>query len=106
MIINDKDSVFAECEKLGEAAVRAMIDAGNFGGNSTFPRQWLLEKADDRLRRREAEERERNERALAAAKQSAAASEQAALAAKDSARWTMWAAVVALLSLVVQHFTK
>ena len=106
MILNDKDTVFAECEKLGEAAVRAMVDAGSFGGHSAFHRQWLLEKSDERLSQRETEERQRNERALAAAEQSAAASERAAMAARDSARWTMWAAVVALLSIVVQNFTK
>ena len=106
MILNDKNSVFAECEKLGEAAVRAMVDAESFGNHSAFHRQWLIEKADERSRLRETEERQRNERALAAAEKSAAASERAAMAARDSARWTMWAAVVALLSIVVSHFAK
>ena len=106
MILDDKESVYAACEKLGEVAVRSMVDAGSFGGHSAFHRQWLLEKADERLRQKEREERGHNERAVAAAEHSATASEKAALAARDSARWTMWAAVVALLSIIVQHFTK
>jgi hypothetical protein len=106
MQLDDKNSVYAECEKLGESAVRSMVEAGSFGGHSAYHRQWLLEKAEERLRMREAEDKERNERALAAAESSAAASERAALSAKDSARWTMWAAVIALLSIVVQQFLK
>ena len=106
MILDSKDTVYAECERLGETAVRSMVDAGNFGGHSAFHRQWLLEKADERLRKKEQEETERNERAATAAEQSASAAERAAVAARESARWTMWAAVVALVSILVQHFTK
>jgi hypothetical protein len=110
MIIDDKNSVFAECEKLGEAVVRAKVDAGSFGNHSAFPRQWLIEKADERSRQREAEERQRNERALTAAEKSASSSERAAIAARDSARWTMWTAIVAIfsivVSIVVSHFSK
>ncbi len=106
MILNDKNNVYAECEKLGESAVRAMVEAGQFGGHSAFHRQWLLEKADERLRQKEMEDRERNDRALAAAEKSAAASEKASLAAKESARWTMWAAIAALLSIIVTYLIK
>ena len=106
MILDNKDSVYATCEKLGEAAVRSKIDAGDFGGHSAFPRQWLLEKADEHIRQNEQEVAERNKRAVAAAEQSAAAAERAALAARDSARWTMWAAIVALVSILAQYFKK
>ncbi len=106
MILNDKEAVYSECEKLGEAAVHSMVDAGNFGGHSAFHRQWLLEKAHARLREKEQQETERSERAVAAAEQSAAASERAAVAAKESARWTMGAALVALLAVIVQYLTK
>ena len=98
--------MYGECEKLGEAEVRSKIDAGEFGGHSAFPRQWLLEKADERLRQKEREETERSERAISAAEQSAFTAERAAIAARNSARWTMWAAVIALLSIIVQYLTK
>ena len=106
MILDDKNAVFAECEKLGEIAVRAKLEAGNFGRFSAFHLEWLHQKAEDRLRQQFAEERERAERAIAAAEKSAHASQQAAMAARDSARWTMWAAIVALVSILAQHYIK
>jgi len=106
MILNDQQTVYADCEKAGETAIRALVDAGNFGGHSAFYRQWLLEKADERRRQQETEANERNIRAIAAAEKSATAAERAAIAARDSARWTMWAAIVALLSIVLQYFAK
>ena len=45
MIFKDKGTAWAECEKLGEAAVQANLDAGFYGMTSALPRQWLLEKA-------------------------------------------------------------
>ena len=42
MEVNNRDSVWAECEKLGEAAVRARIDSGAFGAQSLLPREWLI----------------------------------------------------------------
>ena len=106
MNIDDKNSVYTECDNLGESAVRAKVDAGHFGVNASLPLQWLNEKSEERLRVREAEDRIRNERALAAAEMSAASSERAALSAKVSARWTMLAALIALLSIVVQQLFK
>lgn len=63
MILNDKESVFAECEKLGEACIRAAVDANSYGINSALPRQWLLEKAEERRSQMETEARQQtNER--------------------------------------------
>ena len=101
MELGNRDSVWRSCEELGEAAVRARIDSGSFGSQSLLPREWLLEQAEKRRATKETEERERNQRALAAAEASARASEQAAEASRKSARWTMWAAVAALLSAAV-----
>lgn len=110
MILNDKESVWAECEKLGETAVQAKIDAGEFGAHTALPRQWLSEKQEKRRLEKEAEDRRRSDRVLAAAEASARASEKAAEAAQRSAKWTMWAAVAALLSAIipaiVQYLTR
>ena len=48
MILDDKVSVWAECEKLGEIAVQAKIDAGEFGEHTAFPRQWFSERYEKR----------------------------------------------------------
>lgn len=106
MIVNDKESVWAECEKLGEIAVQAKIDAGEFGGHTAFPRQWLSEKYEKRRMEKETEDRARSDRALAAAEASAHASEKAAEAAQQSAKWTMWAAIAALLSAIIPAIAK
>lgn len=103
----DKEEIYAECEKLGEVSIRAQVKAASQGGSISFhKRTWLEEKDTERNRLREIEEREQNNRALAAAEKSAAASERAAIAAKESARWTMWAAIVALTAIIMQYFTK
>ena len=70
----------------------------------------LIQQEETRLAQRAAEEQERNRRALAAAEASARASELAADASLKSARWTMWAAIAAFLSVVIsawlQYFRK
>ena len=56
MILDDKESVWAEREKLGEIAVQAMIDAGEFGEHTALPRQWLSERYEKRRLDKEAED--------------------------------------------------
>jgi len=103
VIINDRASVWADCEKRGEAEVRAQVDAGTYGMVSTLPREWLHEKAEERRIKRETEQQEVAQRAVAAAEASARAAEAAANAARKSERWTMYLVIAALLSIVVQY---
>ena len=106
MEFGNRVSVWASCADLGVTAVRAQVQAGSFGAQSAFPIEWLLEQEQVRHKAREAEERERNARAWAAAESSARASEQAAEALLRSTRWTMWAGVAALLSAAVSALTQ
>ena len=110
MELGSKESVWTECQAMGEAAVKARLEAGSFGGFSLLPKQWLLEKEAERQALREAEDRARNDRTMAASEASARASEKAAEASLLSARWTMWAAIAALASvvmpLIAQYFAK
>lgn len=106
MDLNNNESVWAECEKLGEPAVQARLVNGDFGEHSTLPQQWLLECQAERRAAKEAEDNERNKRALAASEASARASETAAEASRQSARWTMWAAIAAFLSVIIPAITQ
>lgn len=106
MILSDKETVFAECDELGEVTVRAKLEAGNFDRFSEFHREWLHQKAEERFRQEVAEERERAERAILAAERSALATQQAALAASGAARWAMWAVIIAVTSLLTQYLTR
>jgi len=101
MELNNRESVWAECQELGEAAVRARLANGSFGTLGILPNEWLLEQEEKRRATKEAANSERNERTLAASEASARSSEKAAEASLRSARWTMWAAIAAFLSVVV-----
>ncbi len=94
----------ATCEELGEAEVRTRLETNQWGNRAALARKWLHLQEEMRMVARE----ERADRALAAAEISAKAAEDAAKISQDSAdaarisaRWTFWAAVIALLTVAV-----
>src|SRR5258708_16022001 len=72
------EDVRRECEKLGEAVVQAKLESEHFGTGKAFAWEWLLEQHYRRRREGESQERERAERALKAAEDSASAARAAA----------------------------
>lgn len=103
----DKLTVYAECDRMGESAVRAQVLADAHGtAISFYKREWLEEKNAEHNSQRETEERKQNLQVLAAAEKSAIASELSAVAAKESARWAMWAVIVALAAIITQLIVK
>ncbi|NVI81906.1 hypothetical protein [Janthinobacterium sp. BJB401] len=66
--------------------------------------KWIGEEQRREQQIREDAQRKLTEEALTAAKISAETSRDAALAAKESAKWTMWTAVAAFMGLVVTFF--
>lgn len=100
-----REIVLAECESVGEAEVRGRIELGSWAMvEMPFVREWLTRKEALNAE----EQRSLDTRAVAAAERAATASEhaaessrEAANAARSSARWTFWAAIIALLSVGV-----
>lgn len=99
---NEISSVVRDaCEKNGIDWVRARV-VSMAGNASALPfQQWLNEY--ERLEREiaEAEQRRLSEAAIDAAKLSAEISRDAAVAARKSARWTMWAAIAAAVTALI-----
>ena len=98
-----RDTIRAQCEAdgiSGAIAIAHMSD-GYDKVRAGFAYEWI-----DEYERREAAEREEahrllNEKAVAAAQLAAETSSTAAEASRQSAKWTMWAALVAAASTVV-----
>jgi hypothetical protein len=89
------------CEQNGLSWARATVGTWSDGEVDIFVREWI-----DEIERKDAAEREAEQRRLAkesldAAKLAAEASEKAALATKESARWTLWAAITATASALI-----
>lgn len=101
MILPGREQVYSECDATSEHRVRAMVDAHPADSYYQFHREWLLIKDAERREQRETEDHARAERALAAAEASATASGKAAAAAHLAARATLWAAVFALITIIV-----
>ena len=101
MTTDSREDVRRECEKLGELVVQAKLESGHFGTGKGFAWEWLLEQHHHRLREGETAERERAERALKAAEDSAGAARAAAAGARSAARWTMVAALCAAAAVIV-----
>ena len=101
MTTDSREDVRRECEKLGELVVQAKLESGHFGTGKGFAWEWLLEQHHHRLREGESAERERAERALKAAEDSAGAARAAAAGAQSAARWTMVAALCAAAAVIV-----
>src|SRR5258705_7573651 len=96
MSTDSREDVRRECEKLGELVVQAKLESEHFGTGKAYAWEWLLEQHHRRRREGESAERERFERALKAAEESAGAARAAAAGAKSAARWTIAAALAAL----------
>ena len=94
-----KDEAFlAALEKEGEASVHAKREARRYSGHhSQLVDEWLYDKAFARA----ASEQEKTDLALDTARRSAAAAERSADAAERTARWTLWASIFALLTVIV-----
>ncbi len=101
MSTDSREDVRRECEKLGELVVQAKLESDHFGSGKAFAWEWLLEQHHRRRREGESAERERFERALKAAEDSAGAARAAASGARSAARWTIAAALAALAAVVV-----
>jgi hypothetical protein len=101
LIVDSREDVRRECEKLGEAVVQAKLESEHFGAGKGFAWEWLLEQHYRRRRDVESEERERTERALKALEDSAGAARAAAAGAQSAARWTMVAALSAAAAVIV-----
>jgi len=101
LIIDSREEVRRECEKLGEHTVQARLEAGHFESGKVFALEWLLELHHRRRREGESEGREHVERALKAAQDSASAAGAAAAGARSAARWTMVAALSAAAAVIV-----
>lgn len=84
-----RDEVFARCEAMGEAAVKAWIDSGDAWQESSesAAREWLYLKD---INTREARDRLQLEHA-----------ERSVRAAENSARFSMWSAIISLLTVIV-----
>src|SRR5437879_10652418 len=93
---DSREDVRRECEKLGEPVVQAKLESDHFGTGKAFAWEWLLEQHHRRRRDGESAERERLERVVKAAEDSAGAARAAAVGAQSAARWTMVAALSAV----------
>ncbi|WP_312517279.1 hypothetical protein [Massilia sp.] len=89
-----------ECEEKGEAWARAAVSDFVPGLQVHF-REWLEEKSQEAATRREQEQRRQAQEAIDAARESALVARDAAEASKLSAKWTMIAAIIAGLSVLV-----
>src|SRR5258708_38856373 len=96
-----QEEVGGGCEKLGEAVVQAKLESEHFGPGKAFAWEWLLEQHYRRRREGESQDRERAERVLKVAEDSASAARAAAAGAQSAARWTMVAALSAAAAVVV-----
>ena len=77
MSTDSREDVRRECEKLGELVVQAKLESEHFGTGKAFAWEWLLEQHYRRRREGESQERERAERVLKAAEDSASAARAA-----------------------------
>jgi hypothetical protein len=84
-----REETFTKCEEMGEAAVKAWIDAGDAwrGGEESAAREWLYLKD---INSRESRERLQLQH-----------SERAVLAAENSAKFSMWSAIISLSTVLV-----
>src|SRR5260221_13938858 len=96
MSTDSREDVRRECEKLGELVVQAKLESEHFGTGKAYAWEWLLEQHHRRRREGESAERERFERALKAAEESAGAARAAAAGAESAARWAIAAALAPL----------
>lgn len=92
-----REDAFAWCESIGEAAVLAQASAFEMIGREPLVREWLNLQDERRNKERD----ERAEKAVAAAERSALAAEVAAVASRSAAKWTFWAAFIALVTVAV-----
>jgi hypothetical protein len=98
----------------GEQGIREALAAGRFGADKRTIetcKEWLRQKEEAREHEAIDEERQLRTREVMAAEISATAARESADAAKDSAdaakrsaRWAGWAAIIALLAVVVAVF--
>lgn len=90
------ERVRAECDSLGETEVRKKLANGGWSWTEAeTARAWLTGKEAEYQEQRRALEN----RAVAAAERAAESSREAADASRNSARWTLLAAIIALLAL-------
>src|SRR5260221_3617331 len=100
MSTDSREDVRRECEKLGELVVQAKLESEHFGTGKAFAWEWLLEQHYRRRREGESQERERAERALKAAEDSASAARAAAARAHAPRASTMMSPLSAAAPLV------
>ncbi|MEZ0231863.1 MAG: hypothetical protein ACAH12_03415 [Methylophilaceae bacterium] len=103
MLLKDKEHLFAECDKNGHPWARAYVEAGNAGPDEVAVREWINIQDDlkrQELANQEALRRERERR------EDAVLLKDSIEAAKKSAFWTMVAAIVAALSVIIPLLLK
>jgi predicted DNA-binding ribbon-helix-helix protein len=93
-----------DCEEKGEAWARANLENLN-PAIRVHIREWLEERAQEASALRDLEQRRLAQDAIDAARDAATVAREAAMASEKSAKWTMIAALVALIGVVVQAIT-